>query len=104
MERWSLVTITTLLALIVRWAVSLGSYSGRLYSESFKKYVEIECQLGSFIRIVRIPEKETYFKNARHKNSLIWNHEYRFPYVLNRIANFNINDHSKEQFYVKSNF
>lgn len=28
MEKWSLMTITVLLALTVRWAVSLGSYSG----------------------------------------------------------------------------
>lgn len=29
MEKWSLMTITVLLALTVRWAVSLGSYSGK---------------------------------------------------------------------------
>lgn len=29
MEKWSLMTLTVLLALTVRWAVSLGSYSGK---------------------------------------------------------------------------
>lgn len=37
MEKWSLMTITVLLALTVRWTVSLGSYSGNTCSWSVKQ-------------------------------------------------------------------
>lgn len=37
MEKWSLMTITVLLALTVRWTVSLGSYSGNTCSRSVKQ-------------------------------------------------------------------
>lgn len=42
MEKWSLMTITVLLALTVRWTVSLGSYSGNSCSQSVKQSLEGE--------------------------------------------------------------
>lgn len=42
MEKWSLMTITVLLALTVRWTVSLGSYSGNSCSQSVAQPFEGE--------------------------------------------------------------
>lgn len=46
MEKWSLMTITVLLALTVRWTVSLGSYSGNTCSWAVKQPHEVELWIN----------------------------------------------------------
>ncbi|OXB66643.1 hypothetical protein ASZ78_013902, partial [Callipepla squamata] len=80
MEKWSLLAITVLLALIVRWTVSLSSYSGNSCSRYVKQPLEGELQslweelenARACPLAVRIDE---YF-NTSDNNLLYWGLDY----------------------------
>ncbi|CAM5135861.1 unnamed protein product [Eretmochelys imbricata] len=58
MEKWSLITITVLLGLIVRWSVSFGSYSG---AGKPPMYGDYEAQRHWQEVTYNLPIKEWYF-------------------------------------------
>ncbi|KFQ21919.1 Dolichyl pyrophosphate Man9GlcNAc2 alpha-1,3-glucosyltransferase [Merops nubicus] len=72
MEKWSLMTITVLLALTVRWAVSLGSYSG---AGKPPMYGDYEAQRHWQEVTYNLPIRQWYF-NTSDNNLLYWGLDY----------------------------
>ncbi|NXC28540.1 ALG6 glucosyltransferase, partial [Campylorhamphus procurvoides] len=72
MEKWSLMTITVLLALTVRWAVSLGSYSG---AGKPPMYGDYEAQRHWQEITYNLPLRQWYF-NTSDNNLLYWGLDY----------------------------
>ncbi|KFP80239.1 Dolichyl pyrophosphate Man9GlcNAc2 alpha-1,3-glucosyltransferase [Acanthisitta chloris] len=72
MEKWSLMTITVLLALTVRWAVSLGSYSG---AGKPPMYGDYEAQRHWQEITYNLPIRQWYF-NTSDNNLLYWGLDY----------------------------
>ncbi|NXB72186.1 ALG6 glucosyltransferase, partial [Donacobius atricapilla] len=72
MEKWSLMTIAVLLALTVRWAVSLGSYSG---AGKPPMYGDYEAQRHWQEITYNLPIKQWYF-NTSDNNLLYWGLDY----------------------------
>ncbi|NWI59775.1 ALG6 glucosyltransferase, partial [Calyptomena viridis] len=72
MEKWSLMTMTVLLALTVRWAVSLGSYSG---AGKPPMYGDYEAQRHWQEITYNLPIKQWYF-NTSDNNLLYWGLDY----------------------------
>ncbi|KAK2540537.1 Alg6 [Columba guinea] len=72
MEKWSLMTITVLLALIVRWTVSLGSYSG---AGKPPMYGDYEAQRHWQEVTYNLPIRQWYF-NTSDNNLLYWGLDY----------------------------
>ncbi|RMC08765.1 hypothetical protein DUI87_15015 [Hirundo rustica rustica] len=72
MEKWSLMTIAVLLALTVRWAVSLGSYSGAGKPPMFGDY---EAQRHWQEITYNLPIRQWYF-NTSDNNLLYWGLDY----------------------------
>ncbi|OXB82154.1 UNVERIFIED_CONTAM: hypothetical protein H355_009033, partial [Colinus virginianus] len=72
MEKWSLMAITVLLALIVRWTVSLGSYSG---AGKPPMYGDYEAQRHWQEVTYNLPVKQWYF-NTSDNNLLYWGLDY----------------------------
>ncbi|XP_062437496.1 dolichyl pyrophosphate Man9GlcNAc2 alpha-1,3-glucosyltransferase isoform X1 [Rhea pennata] len=72
MEKWSLMTITVLLGLIVRWTVSLGSYSG---AGEPPMYGDYEAQRHWQEVTYNLPVRQWYF-NTSDNNLLYWGLDY----------------------------
>ncbi|NXL17247.1 ALG6 glucosyltransferase, partial [Setophaga kirtlandii] len=72
MEKWSLMTLTVLLALTVRWAVSLGSYSG---AGKPPMYGDYEAQRHWQEITYNLPIRQWYF-NTSDNNLLYWGLDY----------------------------
>ncbi|KFV49034.1 Dolichyl pyrophosphate Man9GlcNAc2 alpha-1,3-glucosyltransferase [Tyto alba] len=72
MEKWSLMTITVLLALTVRWTVSLGSYSG---AGKPPMYGDYEAQRHWQEVTYNLPIRQWYF-NTSGNNLLYWGLDY----------------------------
>ncbi|NXT55367.1 ALG6 glucosyltransferase, partial [Pluvianellus socialis] len=72
MEKWSLMTITVLLALTVRWTVSLGSYSG---AGNPPMYGDYEAQRHWQEVTYNLPVRQWYF-NTSDNNLLYWGLDY----------------------------
>ncbi|NWQ60485.1 ALG6 glucosyltransferase, partial [Neopipo cinnamomea] len=72
MEKWSLMTVTVLLALTVRWAVSLGSYSG---AGKPPMYGDYEAQRHWQEITYNLPIRQWYF-NTSDNNLLYWGLDY----------------------------
>ncbi|KAK4819601.1 hypothetical protein QYF61_008296, partial [Mycteria americana] len=72
MEKWSLMTITVLLALTVRWTVSLGSYSG---AGKPPMYGDYEAQRHWQEITYNLPVRQWYF-NTSDNNLLYWGLDY----------------------------
>ncbi|NXN55455.1 ALG6 glucosyltransferase, partial [Rynchops niger] len=72
MEKWSLMTITVLLALTVRWTVSLGSYSG---AGKPPMYGDYEAQRHWQEVTYNLPIRQWYF-NTSDNNLLYWGLDY----------------------------
>uniref|UniRef100_A0A8C3KGZ2 Alpha-1,3-glucosyltransferase n=1 Tax=Calidris pygmaea TaxID=425635 RepID=A0A8C3KGZ2_9CHAR len=72
MEKWSLMTITVLLALTVRWTVSLGSYSGAGRPPMYGDY---EAQRHWQEVTYNLPIRQWYF-NTSDNNLLYWGLDY----------------------------
>ncbi|KFP88179.1 Dolichyl pyrophosphate Man9GlcNAc2 alpha-1,3-glucosyltransferase [Apaloderma vittatum] len=72
MEKWSLMTITVLLALTVRWTVSLGSYSG---AGKPPMYGDYEAQRHWQEVTYNLPVRQWYF-NTSDNNLLYWGLDY----------------------------
>ncbi|XP_030311066.1 dolichyl pyrophosphate Man9GlcNAc2 alpha-1,3-glucosyltransferase isoform X2 [Calypte anna] len=72
MEKWSLMAITVLLALTVRWAVSLGSYSG---AGNPPMYGDYEAQRHWQEVTYNLPLRQWYF-NTSDNNLLYWGLDY----------------------------
>uniref|UniRef100_A0A8C3QN67 Alpha-1,3-glucosyltransferase n=1 Tax=Cyanoderma ruficeps TaxID=181631 RepID=A0A8C3QN67_9PASS len=72
MEKWSLMTIAVLLALTVRWAVSLGSYSG---AGKPRMYGDYEAQRHWQEITYNLPIRQWYF-NTSDNNLLYWGLDY----------------------------
>uniref|UniRef100_A0A6J0URR6 Alpha-1,3-glucosyltransferase n=2 Tax=Pogona vitticeps TaxID=103695 RepID=A0A6J0URR6_9SAUR len=72
MEKWSLMTIVALLGLIVRWTVSLGSYSGAGKPPMFGDY---EAQRHWQEITYNLPIKHWYF-NTSDNNLQYWGLDY----------------------------
>ncbi|XP_041277172.1 dolichyl pyrophosphate Man9GlcNAc2 alpha-1,3-glucosyltransferase isoform X2 [Onychostruthus taczanowskii] len=72
MEKWSLMTISVLLALAVRWAVSLGSYSG---AGKPPMYGDYEAQRHWQEITYNLPIRQWYF-NTSDNNLLYWGLDY----------------------------
>lgn len=72
MEKWSLMTIATLLGLIVRWTVSLGSYSGAAKPPMYGDY---EAQRHWQEVTYNLPVKQWYF-NTSDNNLQYWGLDY----------------------------
>ncbi|XP_075792267.1 dolichyl pyrophosphate Man9GlcNAc2 alpha-1,3-glucosyltransferase [Pelodiscus sinensis] len=72
MEKWSLITITILLGLIVRWAVSFGSYSG---AGKPPMYGDYEAQRHWQEVTYNLPIKHWYF-NTSDNNLQYWGLDY----------------------------
>ncbi|XP_066481500.1 dolichyl pyrophosphate Man9GlcNAc2 alpha-1,3-glucosyltransferase isoform X2 [Tiliqua scincoides] len=72
MEKWSLMTITALLGLIVRWTVSLGSYSGEAKPPMYGDY---EAQRHWQEITYNLPVKQWYF-NTSDNNLQYWGLDY----------------------------
>ncbi|XP_074817704.1 dolichyl pyrophosphate Man9GlcNAc2 alpha-1,3-glucosyltransferase [Natator depressus] len=72
MEKWSLITITVLLGLIVRWSVSFGSYSG---AGKPPMYGDYEAQRHWQEVTYNLPIKEWYF-NTSDNNLQYWGLDY----------------------------
>ncbi|KFQ16103.1 Dolichyl pyrophosphate Man9GlcNAc2 alpha-1,3-glucosyltransferase [Leptosomus discolor] len=72
MEKWSLMTITVLLALTVRWTVSLGSYSG---AGKPPMYGDYEAQRHWQEITYNLPIRQWYF-NTSDNNLLYWGLDY----------------------------
>ncbi|KGL92461.1 Dolichyl pyrophosphate Man9GlcNAc2 alpha-1,3-glucosyltransferase [Charadrius vociferus] len=72
MEKWSLMTITVLLALTVRWTVSLGSYSG---AGKPPMYGDYEAQRHWQEVTYNLPIRQWYF-NTSDNDLLYWGLDY----------------------------
>uniref|UniRef100_A0A8B9F384 Alpha-1,3-glucosyltransferase n=1 Tax=Amazona collaria TaxID=241587 RepID=A0A8B9F384_9PSIT len=72
MEKWSLMTITVLLALTVRWTVSLSSYSG---AGKPPMYGDYEAQRHWQEVTYNLPIRQWYF-NTTDNNLLYWGLDY----------------------------
>ncbi|NWI85945.1 ALG6 glucosyltransferase, partial [Pitta sordida] len=72
MEKWSLMAVTVLLALTVRWAVSLGTYSG---AGKPPMYGDYEAQRHWQEITYNVPIKQWYF-NTSDNNLLYWGLDY----------------------------
>ncbi|NXX76302.1 ALG6 glucosyltransferase, partial [Urocolius indicus] len=72
MEKWSLMTITVLLALTVRWTVSLGSYSG---AGKPPMYGDYEAQRHWQEVTYNLPIRQWYF-NTSDNNLQYWGLDY----------------------------
>ncbi|XP_044285830.1 dolichyl pyrophosphate Man9GlcNAc2 alpha-1,3-glucosyltransferase isoform X3 [Varanus komodoensis] len=72
MEKWSLMTITALLGLVVRWAVSLGSYSG---AGKPPMYGDYEAQRHWQEVTYNLPVEQWYF-NTSDNNLQYWGLDY----------------------------
>ncbi|OWK53261.1 Dolichyl pyrophosphate Man9GlcNAc2 alpha-1,3-glucosyltransferase [Lonchura striata] len=72
MEKWSLMTLTVLLALTVRWAVSLGSYSG---AGKPPMYGDYEAQRHWQEITYNLPIRQWYF-NTSDNNLQYWGLDY----------------------------
>ncbi|KFO91882.1 Dolichyl pyrophosphate Man9GlcNAc2 alpha-1,3-glucosyltransferase [Buceros rhinoceros silvestris] len=72
MEKWSLMAITVLLALTVRWTVSLGSYSG---AGKPPMYGDYEAQRHWQEVTYNLPVRQWYF-NTSDNNLLYWGLDY----------------------------
>ncbi|NWX49114.1 ALG6 glucosyltransferase, partial [Steatornis caripensis] len=72
MEKWSLMAITVLLALTVRWTVSLGSYSG---AGKPPMYGDYEAQRHWQEVTYNLPIRQWYF-NTSDNNLLYWGLDY----------------------------
>ncbi|KAM9129254.1 dolichyl pyrophosphate Man9GlcNAc2 alpha-1,3-glucosyltransferase [Pangshura tecta] len=72
MEKWSLMTITVLLGLIVRWTVSFGSYSG---AGKPPMYGDYEAQRHWQEVTYNLPIKQWYF-NTTDNNLQYWGLDY----------------------------
>ncbi|XP_055581112.1 dolichyl pyrophosphate Man9GlcNAc2 alpha-1,3-glucosyltransferase isoform X1 [Falco cherrug] len=72
MEKWSLMTITVLLALTVRWTVSLGSYSG---AGKPPMYGDYEAQRHWQEITYNLPIRQWYF-NTSDNDLLYWGLDY----------------------------
>ncbi|XP_070795597.1 dolichyl pyrophosphate Man9GlcNAc2 alpha-1,3-glucosyltransferase isoform X2 [Pituophis catenifer annectens] len=72
MEKWSLITITVLLGLIVRWTVSLGPYSGEGKAPMYGDY---EAQRHWQEITYNLPVKHWYF-NTSDNNLQYWGLDY----------------------------
>uniref|UniRef100_A0A8B9PZQ1 Alpha-1,3-glucosyltransferase n=1 Tax=Apteryx owenii TaxID=8824 RepID=A0A8B9PZQ1_APTOW len=72
MEKWSLMTITVLLGLTVRWTVSLGSYSG---AGKPPMYGDYEAQRHWQEVTYNLPIRQWYF-NTSDNNLLYWGLDY----------------------------
>ncbi|NWR35958.1 ALG6 glucosyltransferase, partial [Tachuris rubrigastra] len=72
MEKWSLMTVTVLLALTVRWAVSLGSYSG---AGKPPMYGDYEAQRHWQEITYNLPIRQWYF-NTSDNDLLYWGLDY----------------------------
>ncbi|TFK10168.1 serine/threonine-protein phosphatase 2A catalytic subunit alpha isoform [Platysternon megacephalum] len=72
MEKWSLMTITVLLGLIVRWTVSFGSYSG---AGKPPMYGDYEAQRHWQEVTYNLPIKQWYF-NTSDNNLQYWGLDY----------------------------
>ncbi|NXN75683.1 ALG6 glucosyltransferase, partial [Himantopus himantopus] len=72
MEKWSLMTITVLLALTVRWTVSLGSYSG---AGKPPMYGDYEAQRHWQEVTFNLPIRQWYF-NTSDNDLLYWGLDY----------------------------
>uniref|UniRef100_A0A8C3LTB8 Alpha-1,3-glucosyltransferase n=1 Tax=Chrysolophus pictus TaxID=9089 RepID=A0A8C3LTB8_CHRPC len=72
MEKWTLMTITVLLALTVRWTVSLGSYSG---AGKPPMYGDYEAQRHWQEVTYNLPIRQWYF-NTSDNNLLYWGLDY----------------------------
>ncbi|NXL95558.1 ALG6 glucosyltransferase, partial [Alectura lathami] len=72
MEKWSLMAITVLLALTVRWTVSLGSYSG---AGKPPMYGDYEAQRHWQEVTYHLPIRQWYF-NTSDNNLLYWGLDY----------------------------
>ncbi|KAF2978385.1 hypothetical protein EK904_005479 [Melospiza melodia maxima] len=72
MEKWSLMALTVLLALTVRWAVSLGSYSG---AGKPPMYGDYEAQRHWQEITYNLPIRQWYF-NTSDNNLLYWGLDY----------------------------
>ncbi|XP_053248169.1 dolichyl pyrophosphate Man9GlcNAc2 alpha-1,3-glucosyltransferase isoform X1 [Podarcis raffonei] len=72
MEKWSLMTITALLGLLVRWTVSLGSYSG---AGKPPMYGDYEAQRHWQEVTYNLPVKQWYF-NTSDNNLQYWGLDY----------------------------
>ncbi|NWU55512.1 ALG6 glucosyltransferase, partial [Dromas ardeola] len=72
MEKWSLMTVTVLLALTVRWTVSLGSYSG---AGKPPMYGDYEAQRHWQEVTYNLPIRQWYF-NTSDNNLLYWGLDY----------------------------
>ncbi|KFP32172.1 Dolichyl pyrophosphate Man9GlcNAc2 alpha-1,3-glucosyltransferase, partial [Colius striatus] len=72
MEKWSLMTITVLLALTVRWTVSLGSYSG---AGKPPMYGDYEAQRHWQEVTFNLPIRQWYF-NTSDNNLQYWGLDY----------------------------
>ncbi|NXW57000.1 ALG6 glucosyltransferase, partial [Eurystomus gularis] len=72
MEKWSLMTVTVLLALTVRWAVSLGSYSG---AGKPPMYGDYEAQRHWQEVTYNLPVRQWYF-NTSDNNLMYWGLDY----------------------------
>ncbi|NXN30856.1 ALG6 glucosyltransferase, partial [Nycticryphes semicollaris] len=72
MEKWSLMTLTVLLALTVRWTVSLGSYSG---AGKPPLYGDYEAQRHWQEVTYNLPIRQWYF-NTSDNNLLYWGLDY----------------------------
>uniref|UniRef100_A0A8C3T9X4 Alpha-1,3-glucosyltransferase n=1 Tax=Chelydra serpentina TaxID=8475 RepID=A0A8C3T9X4_CHESE len=72
MEKWSLMTITVLLGLIVRWMVSFGSYSG---AGKPPMYGDYEAQRHWQEVTYNLPIKQWYF-NTSDNNLQYWGLDY----------------------------
>ncbi|XP_054240351.1 dolichyl pyrophosphate Man9GlcNAc2 alpha-1,3-glucosyltransferase [Indicator indicator] len=72
MDKWSLMTITVLLALTVRWTVSLGSYSG---AGKPPMYGDYEAQRHWQEVTYNLPIRQWYF-NTSDNNLMYWGLDY----------------------------
>uniref|UniRef100_U3J5H8 Alpha-1,3-glucosyltransferase n=1 Tax=Anas platyrhynchos platyrhynchos TaxID=8840 RepID=U3J5H8_ANAPP len=72
MEKWSLMTVTVLLALTVRWTVSLSSYSG---AGKPPMYGDYEAQRHWQEVTYNLPIRQWYF-NTSDNNLLYWGLDY----------------------------
>ncbi|KFW89425.1 Dolichyl pyrophosphate Man9GlcNAc2 alpha-1,3-glucosyltransferase [Phalacrocorax carbo] len=72
MEKWTLMAITVLLALTVRWTVSLGSYSG---AGKPPMYGDYEAQRHWQEVTYNLPIRQWYF-NTSDNNLLYWGLDY----------------------------
>ncbi|NWU34618.1 ALG6 glucosyltransferase, partial [Hylia prasina] len=72
MEKWSLMAVAVLLALTVRWAVSLGSYSG---AGKPPMYGDYEAQRHWQEITYNLPIRQWYF-NTSDNNLLYWGLDY----------------------------